>query len=75
AEMDRITGWPDPSSQFPGPTLFLTGALSTYVKPEHRDAIKAYFPAARFAKIPGAGHWLHADRPREFEAAVAAYLA
>ena len=75
AEMDRITGWPGPTGQFPGPTLFLTGALSTYVKPEYRDAIKAYFPAARFAKIPGAGHWLHADRPREFEAAVAAYLA
>ncbi len=74
AEMNLITGWPEPAGTFPGPTLFLTGALSSYVKPEYRDAIKALFPAARFAKIPGAGHWLHADRPREFEAAVAAYL-
>lgn len=74
AEMDRITGWPAVQGRFDGPTLFLTGALSNYVLPEHRAAIKALFPAARFAKIPGAGHWLHADRPREFEAAVAAFL-
>jgi pimeloyl-ACP methyl ester carboxylesterase len=34
----------------------------------------AQFPKARFAKLPGAGHWLHADRPREFEAAVRVFL-
>jgi pimeloyl-ACP methyl ester carboxylesterase len=75
AEMTRITGWPEVQSRFEGPTLFLTGALSGYVLPDHRAVIKALFPAARFAKIPGAGHWLHADRPREFEAAVATFLA
>ena len=75
AEMARITGWPEVQGRFDGPTLFLTGALSHYVLPEYRPAIKVLFPAARFAKIPGAGHWLHADRPREFEAAVAAFLA
>ena len=49
-------------------------SVSAYVQPEARPIIKALFPAARFARIPGAGHWLHADRPREFEAAVAAFL-
>ncbi|MGI9394163.1 MAG: alpha/beta fold hydrolase, partial [Boseongicola sp.] len=29
---------------------------------------------ARFAKLNGAGHWLHADKPREFQAAVEAFL-
>jgi pimeloyl-ACP methyl ester carboxylesterase len=38
------------------------------VKPDHRLEIKRLFPNAGFAKIPGAGHWLHADKPREFEA-------
>lgn len=75
AEMPRITGWPAPEGRFDGPTLFLSGTLSDYVRPEYREAIRALFPAARFAKIPGAGHWLHADKPREFEAAVAAFLA
>ena len=75
AEMDRITGWPaDIGGTFDGPTLFLAGALSDYIRPEHRPLIKALFPAARQAKIPEAGHWLHADRPRAFEAAVAAFL-
>jgi len=73
-EMDKIIGFPDVSGVFDGPALFLSGAMSDYVLPEHRDRIRALFPRARFAKIPGAGHWLHAEKPREFEAAVRAYL-
>jgi esterase len=74
AAMPGILGWPDVQGRFDGPALFLSGALSTYVLPEYRPAILALFPKARFAKIPGAGHWLHAEKPREFEAAVRAYL-
>lgn len=74
AEMHQITGWPSPGGVFPGPALFLTGALSPYVLAEHRDLIRALFPKARFAKLPGAGHWLHAERPRDFEAAVRMFL-
>lgn len=74
AAMPAILGWPAPAGRFDGPTLFLSGADSTYVRPEHRDAILAQFPAARFARIPDAGHWVHADRPREFEAAVEVFL-
>ena len=65
-EMARITGWPDVGGQFAGPALFLSGARSDYVRPEHRAGIKALFPAARFAKLPDAGHWLHAESPRAF---------
>ncbi|MGY6705663.1 alpha/beta fold hydrolase [Roseinatronobacter sp.] len=68
-EMDRITGWPEGvSGSFPRPALFLSGARSDYVQPEHRPAIKALFPDAKFAKLPDAGHWLHAEAPRPFEA-------
>ena len=75
AEMPRIIGFPDAvEGRFEGPALFLSGGNSDYVLPEHRDRIKALFPAARFAKIPGAGHWLHAEKPREFEAAVRVFL-
>ena len=74
AEMAHILGWPSPPGRFDGPTLFLSGADSTYVLPEHRAAITSLFPAARFARIPGAGHWLHAEKPREFEAAVQVFL-
>ncbi|WP_071798090.1 alpha/beta fold hydrolase [Natronohydrobacter thiooxidans] len=68
AEMDRIMGWPEVTGAFSGPTLFLSGARSDYVLPEHRPAIRNLFPAARFAKLPGVGHWLHAEAPRPFEA-------
>ena len=74
AEMPKIVGWPGTEGRFDGPALFLTGADSHYVRAEHRDAIRALFPHARFAKLPGAGHWLHADRPREFEEAVRVFL-
>lgn len=76
AEMDGITGWPGPTGAgyWDGPVLFLSGAESSYVQPEHRAVIKALFPEARFAKIPGAGHWLHAEKPREFEATVRVFI-
>ncbi len=74
AEMPKIVGWPGTTGQFPDATLFLTGALSHYVLPEHREIIRALFPKARFAKIPDAGHWLHAEKPREFEETVRVFL-
>jgi pimeloyl-ACP methyl ester carboxylesterase len=74
AAMPDILGWPDLPGRFEGRTLFLAGAESPYIRPEHRAAIRALFPRAVHAKIPGAGHWLHADRPREFAGTVAAFL-
>ncbi|EEW26090.1 alpha/beta fold hydrolase [Rhodobacter ferrooxidans] len=74
AEMGKIVGWPNPQGRFDGPTLFVTGGLSDYVRAEHRPAILALFPKARFARITGAGHWLHADKPREFEETLRAFL-
>ncbi len=74
ANMASILSFPEVEGSFDGPTLFLTGALSNYVQPEHRERIKALFPKARFAKIPDAGHWLHAEKPREFEATVRTFL-
>jgi pimeloyl-ACP methyl ester carboxylesterase len=73
-EMPKIVGWPGTKGQFTGPALFLTGGDSSYVRPEHRDTIRSLFPAARFAKIPGVGHWLHAEKPREFEETVRVFL-
>lgn len=73
-DMDGITGWPGADGMFGGPALFLAGEESDYVQQGHRDEIKRLFPKARIARIPGAGHWLHADAPGPFEAAVGAFL-
>jgi esterase len=72
--MVTITGWPGTAGNFEGPTLFLSGGNSEYVRREHRDLVRSQFPKARFASIPGAGHWLHAEKPREFEVAARSFL-
>ncbi|WP_417249341.1 alpha/beta fold hydrolase [Celeribacter sp.] len=72
--MPQIVGFPEVSGQFDGPAFFLSGGESTYVSRDHRAATKALFPAARFASIPDTGHWLHAEKPREFEAAMRAWM-
>ncbi|MEQ3624347.1 MAG: alpha/beta fold hydrolase [Celeribacter sp.] len=72
--MDQITGWPGTEGQFDGATLFLSGELSDYVQSEHRAQIRDLFPRARFAKLPDTGHWLHAEKPRDFEATVDMFL-
>ena len=74
-EMDRITGWPqDLAGRFEGPALFLSGENSTYMPEDASQRVRALFAHALLAAIPGAGHWLHAEKPREFEAAVATFL-
>ena len=73
-DMDLITGWPGTEGHYDGPALFLAGAESDYLQAADRPRIKALFPKAQIAKIPGAGHWLHAEKPREFEAALRAFL-
>jgi len=73
-DMPAIMGFPDSEATFDGATLFLSGAASDYVRAEHRDRIRTLFPRAAFVKLPGAGHWLHAEQPRNFVAAVATFL-
>ena len=74
AEMSKIISFPDDIAPTDVPTLFLSGSASDYVKADHRDLIREKFTTAKFAKLPQAGHWLHAEKPREFQAAVAAFL-
>ena len=52
-----------PGERYEGPALFVAGERSDYIRPEHHAVIRALFPKAGFATVPGAGHWLHADNP------------
>ena len=70
-----IEGWPDfGAAQYGGPTLFVAGGRSKYVRPAHQAAIARLFPRARVEKIEAAGHWLHADAPAAFNAVVREFL-
>jgi len=75
-EMETIGGFPEPllGRRYEGPVHFITGALSAYVRPEHRGVILRLFPATTLSVIAGAGHWVHADRPESFLRAVTRFL-
>ena len=75
AALPAIEGWPGTPGRYDGAALFITGARSDYVRPEALSVIEALFPRARFLTIKDAGHWLHADQPAAFNAAVAEFLA
>ena len=74
-DMQHILGFPELQGSFDGPTLFLSGSQSSYVQDDGKERAKQYFPKARFMKLKDAGHWLHAEKPREFEAAVRHFVA
>jgi pimeloyl-ACP methyl ester carboxylesterase len=74
AAIADLEGWIDLPNTYQGPSLFVTGANSDYVLPEHRPVIRARFPAARFVAIKNAGHWVHADNPAGFLSVTEAFL-
>lgn len=49
-----------------GETLFLRGDRSEYILNNDFDTIKRHFPNATIDTISNAGHWLHAENPKEF---------
>lgn len=60
--MEEITSpWP-----FEGPTTFIRGERSRYIRDDDMPGIHHLFPHAELITIPGAGHWVHADQPQVF---------
>jgi len=57
------------------PALFLRGGKSDYVADADLALIRRLFPQAVLETIPEAGHWVHADEPEKFFAAVIRFLA
>lgn len=60
--------------EFDGPTLFLGGEKSNYILAEDEMIIKERFPNAEIKKIANAGHWLHAENPKDFVTEVMNFL-
>jgi esterase len=61
--LPEIIGFPEfKACEFSGPTCFLGGELSGYIKDYGAD-IERFFPQAITQLVPRAGHWPHADDP------------
>ncbi len=59
---------------YEGATLFLNGLKSDYITEDDKPLIKAHFPEAEIIGIEKAGHWLHAENPKEFYAEIMKFL-
>ncbi len=61
-------------SSFAKPTLFLRGERSDYIADADFETIRHHFPEAEIISIKDAGHWLHAEKPKDFFEAVSKFL-
>lgn len=76
ATMEDLLGFPDLSAGAPflGPSLFVAGERSDYIRPEYTPTIRKRFPRAEVVTIPGTGHWVHVENPEAFLAALTSFL-
>lgn len=77
ASLDVIGGFPDPApgASFDGPVLWVAGARSDYVRPEHGERMRALFGRTRQLTVKDAGHWVHSEQPEVFTQALRVFLA
>ena len=75
--MPGLVGFPEmpPGTTYRGPALFVAGGRSDYLVPRFEPRLRRFFPNARIARVAGAGHWLHAERPQAFLDIVEPFLA
>ena len=69
ANMHQFRQFVIPSSYkdacFDKPALILKGGASQYVRSRHLSSIQTLFPNFYIFNIRDAGHWLHAEKPKE----------
>ena len=72
--MPAIVGFPDTDGVFDGDTVFVRGGNSDYIDAVSEPLIATHFPNSNIVTIPNAGHWVHAEAPREFMTLIKDYL-
>lgn len=60
--------------KFDGETLFLKGDRSEYISIQDEEVIKRQFPNSKVETIKNAGHWLHAENPKDFSSSVISFI-
>jgi len=73
-QIDNIGKALPDNALFEKPTLFLRGGNSNYIKDEDFETIRRHFPNSEIKTIPNAGHWLHAENPKDFYSESIQYL-
>ncbi|WP_439133444.1 alpha/beta fold hydrolase [Pseudomaricurvus sp.] len=66
ANYEVIRCAPEFQQAFDGPCLYIRGGSSDYVVDAYRTEINRFTPGAEIKTLEGCGHWLHAEKPAEF---------
>jgi len=63
-----LTSWVDTPDlkPFSGPTLFIGGGASGYIKEEYHAPIRALYPNSQIVMIPNGSHYVHYEKPKDF---------
>lgn len=73
-ELEGIGGQLRSEHPITAPTLFIRGALSNYIRESDYAPIRQLFPNVTILTIDGASHWVQAEKPAEFVAALMGFL-
>ena len=72
--MADIVGFPDTKKLFKGKTLLVVGENSNYVSNYDKVLMRKRFSEMETVVISDAGHWVHAEKPKELENVVRGFL-
>ncbi len=77
-DLAALSGWPEDqlagTPAYDGPTLWVNGAESAYVRDDYVGAMDRWFPRNRRVTIKGAGHWVHSEQPQVFTEVLRRFL-
>jgi esterase len=73
--LDDLAGWPELQvDPYPGATLWMAGAESSYVTSDAAPAMRALFPRTQLLTVKKSGHWVHSEQPAIFVGALRRFL-
>ena len=73
-DIERLMAPVYEETTFTGPTLFIKGGMSDFIRQEDFALIIRYFPEAIIRTIATADHWVHVDEPELFLEEVTTFL-
>lgn len=65
-QIDNIGDGLDEATRIEKPFLFIKGNNSNYIRSHDEELIRKQFRQASIEGLDGAGHWLHAEKPKDF---------
>lgn len=75
ANIEQVGSGIADNAVFNQPTLFIGGSRSRYIQEEDHSLILNHFPNSKIETVNGAGHWVHAEKPKELNDLVIEFLA